>query len=101
MLKHHFREGESVYHKENLEQTITVSRILKESIEINSGLDKETNTPIKKRVNRMIGIECHWWQKTDNSREKVLMKQKFHSSELVPIEIGSKGKEAVIEWLSK
>jgi hypothetical protein len=99
MSKYHFKEGEEVCHKDNLTEKLIVSRVLKESIEINKGFDSEKNEPIKKVVVRMIGIECHWWKKDRDSEEKVLMKHRFHSSELIPYFIIEKGPTEIEAWM--
>lgn len=54
---HRFKEGDEVCHKENLEQKMIVNKILKKTIEIPINGTKEKKT-------KMIGIECHWFQKT-------------------------------------
>lgn len=100
MSKYHFKEGESVYHKDNLLQKMTVSRILKESITFNKGFDKATNEPIKKVGIRMIGVECHWWSFDAKSGQKNLEKYKFHSNELVPEDVKDKGEDHVKTWIS-
>lgn len=96
MPKHHFKEGDAVRHKDNLEQGMSVSRILKETKEFVQGFNSE-NKPILKQGIRMIGIECHWWIIKDGN--KTLSIHKFHSSELVPEEIALKGTESVKSWL--
>lgn len=99
MSKYHFREGEEVSHKDNLNQKMTISRILKESVKVNRGFDEKKGQVITGDAIRMIGIECHWWQTSEITREKALHKNKFHSNELVPIDVANKGQEAVREWL--
>ena len=94
-IKHKFKEGEDVAHKENISQKLTVSRILKESISYPSGETDTQGNEIKKLGTRMIWIECHWWV------DGKLMIHQFHSRELVPFEIASQGKDAVIEWIEK
>ena len=98
MAKYLFKEGEQVYHKENLSLLMTVSRILKESKMFTKGYDAKGNA-IKEEGIRLIGIEVHWWQADPITKIKDLKTHKFHSTELVPKEIGEKGEEATKEWL--
>jgi uncharacterized protein YodC (DUF2158 family) len=99
MLKYYFKEGEEVFHKDNLEKKLIISRILKESVAFKKGFDEKTGTAIIEKSIRMIGIECHWWELSEALGEKSLRKHKFHSTELIPYEVGIKGKEAIIKWL--
>ena len=100
MSKYHFKEGDEVRHKYNLEKLLVVCRILKDSKEIISGYDAN-NEPLKKSVVRMIGVECHFWEYDKELGEKVFRKEKFHSRELIPEFIVEKGKEAIEEWLNE
>ena len=99
MSKHHFKEGDSVTHKDDLEHKMVVGRILKETCEFIKGFNKETNEPIKKKGIRMIGIECHWWTKDPISQDRKLNVAKFHSNELVPLIEAEKGQDHVKKWL--
>lgn len=92
MIKYRFKEGEEVYHKYNLGVVMTISRILKESIDVIRGIDADGNAK-KESVIRMIGIECHWFE------GGVLKTHKFHSHELIPKPIGDQGQEEVNKWL--
>ena len=48
---YYFKPGESIYHKDNLEQEMFVDRIIKKNFS-NNGHDST----------RMVGIEAHWWE---------------------------------------
>lgn len=99
MAKYYFKDGEEVFHKDCLDTKLIVNRILKESIKIKKGIDKNGD-PIVQEVIRMIGIECHWWEYNEIFKEKQLRTFKFHSNEIVPIFVAEKGIEAVKEWLN-
>lgn len=101
MSKYHFKEGEPVVHKDNITHKMVVSRILKESIELIKGFDQAKNEPIKKRAVRMIGIECHWWVTNTISKQQELQKEKFHSTELVPLVEAEKGEDNVKSWVAE
>jgi hypothetical protein len=97
MTKYYFKEGEEAYHKDCLEKKLIVSRILKETIEVPKMIKGEIE---KRKVIRMVGIECHWWEESKATGDKQLCTYKFHSSELVPKFIRDKGQEEVNKWLS-
>ena len=99
MPKHHFKEGEEVYHKDNQALKLIVRRILKETKTFTKGFDEEKGEAIKEKGIRMIGIECHWWQKSSITGENEIQIHKFHSSELVPAPIVKNGPEEVNKWL--
>ena len=48
---YYFKPGESVYHKDNLEQEMFVDKIIKKNFNDN-GHEKT----------RMVGVEVHWWE---------------------------------------
>jgi len=100
MSKHHFREGDTVRHKFNIDKKLIVNRILKESRDIIIGA-KEDGTPIKKTTNIMNGIECHFWEYDKDIKENILRKEKFHSRELIPEFIVEEGVEAINKWFSE
>lgn len=99
MAKYYFKEGEEVYHKDNLKVKLIVNRVLKDSVQIRKGFDMKEGKPIMETVIRMIGVECHWWEHSEALNEKQLRTYKFHSTELVPKDIVEKGIEAVKQWL--
>jgi len=97
MSKYKFKEGDEVFHKDNLTEKLIVRRILKESKEILKWNGKEQ---VKESVIKMIGIECHWWSFNKETEKKELIKDKFHSNELIPKEIVEKGKEEIVKFIN-
>jgi hypothetical protein len=77
-----FKSGDKVYHIENPDLTMTVTRILKEKCKKFSGFN-DKNERVLVDGTRIIGIECHWWQIDQfNPPLKTLIVHKFHSREL-------------------
>jgi hypothetical protein len=96
MKNFHFEETDRVAHIENLEQAMTVKEVKRRTIFIRTDeMNAEKTEFIKKKVNRIEGIVCYWWE------DKKYMEKSFHSEMLVPFEIAEKGKEEAEKWINK
>lgn len=87
MQRYKFKDGEVVYHIENLQQKMIVSKILRQKKQIPIE-EKDEKTGGFKRIEKvfLIGIECYWWDKDGKYN-----KQKFHSKMLIPEHIVKMG----------
>ena len=92
-MKELFKEGETVFHKNNLKQELIVDNIYKEKKTIVDKYNSKEGKFDKKEVTVMRGVGVHWW---DASGE--FQTYRFHSNELVPKGVAEKGEEAVIEY---
>lgn len=93
-MKHRFKEGDVVCHRDNLLQKMYVKGIVKKVKEIWKGEYNVDGSRRLVRIELMCGIDCHWW-----ANGGILRKERFHSRELVPWEVVEKGEEAVRDWL--
>lgn len=91
MERYKFKEGEIVYHIENLKQRMTVNRLLRQMKMIpTEEIDPETNK--FKKIEKIFfnGLECYWWDKDEKYQ-----KQKFHSKLLIPAHIVDMGDKSI------
>lgn len=86
--KNWIEEGMEVANKYNPKQIMIVSRILRQYID-KSVL--EDGRLIEKKIQQIIGIECHWWE---DNKFKI---HKFHTRELIPWVVVQDG-EKTIKW---
>ena len=89
MKHYHFKDGEDVAHKEYLCHKMIVRRAIKKKV---------MNPVTKKDMEKFIGLECAWWEGSDD--KKIYKWQVFHSRELVPWSVAVKGQEEVTRWLT-
>lgn len=91
MNRYKFKEGEVVYHVENLQQKMIISKILRQKKLVPTEEKDETTGGFKK-VDKvfLIGIECYWWDKDGKYQ-----KQKFHSKMLIPDHIVKMGMTSI------
>lgn len=92
-MKEIFKEGDSVYHKNNLKLELIVDVIYKEKKLVPDKYNEKENKFEKKEVTVMRGIGVHWWGASNN-----IETFRFHSNELVPKSVAEKGEDAVIEY---
>ena len=92
-MKELFKEGETVFHKNNLKQELIVDNIYKEKKTIVDKYNSKEGKFDKKEVTVMRGVGVHWWDTSGNFQT-----YRFHSNELVPKSIAEKGEEEVIEY---
>lgn len=91
MERYKFKEGDIVYHIENLKQRMTVSRVLRQTKQIpTEEIDLETKK--FKKVDKVFfnGLECYWWDD-----KKDYHKEKFHSKLLIPSHIVDMGSASI------
>lgn len=50
---HYFREADTVYHKENLNQPMIVDRVLRKVYKANG-----------EQKTKVLGVDVHWWEET-------------------------------------
>ena len=98
-MKVFLKEGDIVFHRDNLDNPMTVSAILKESKEFIVGFNKQLNIPIKKLGTKMIGVRCNWFE-NDEKGNKRFMQFSFHTNELIPKLIVLKGADACKEYFN-
>ena len=92
--KEYFKEGDEVAYKDNLYQRMTVSEIVYKPIEIPDEPKSDGSGFTKKKVNKLDGIVCVWFDKDGK-----FMKEKFHSHNIVPWRIAEQGVVAVHNYL--
>lgn len=94
MEKIHFKEGDDVAFKDNLYQKMNVIEVVYRIIEVPDKPKADGSGFTKKKVNKLDGIICLWYDLKGN-----LHKEKFHSRVIVPWSIAEKGAEAVHKYL--
>ena len=101
ITKTRFKEGDSVAHKDNLKNKMTVSTIYTETIEISTGIPKKDGKGFETKPKKIIkGIGCYWFgPEEDTNGVKQQHDYRYHSRDLVPWEIAVKGVEEVIKYL--
>ena len=96
MKDFHFEPNDKVSHIENLDQTMIVKEIKRKAIFVRTDkLSEDGKEYLKKKVNRIEGILCYWWE------EGKYIEKIFHSEMLVIAEIAEKGKEEAERWIEK
>lgn len=84
-VRHFFKEGDEVAHKENIMLRMEVRRIIRNKIKAKKAEDKF-------RVYTM-GIECGWWN------GEFYQKEVFHTRSLIPWGVATQGYASVLRWL--
>lgn len=93
MKGYKYSEGEDVAHKDNLGLKMVVKRILRRIKEVKPKDGNPEHMLVQDRTFSIIGIECGWWEGNK------LVKERFHSRELVPWTIVTQGEENVKQFL--
>lgn len=94
-MKELFKEGDTVFHKNNLDQELIVDNIYKEKKTIVDKFNQKESKFDKKEITVIRGIGVHWW-----NASKEFKTFRFHSNELVPKSIAEKGIEEVEKYLN-